>query len=58
MNTKIKSNSEKLGGERMRVFNPSTEEAETGGSLWLRGQPGLQNKLQGSQGYTKKPCLE
>jgi hypothetical protein len=22
-----------------------------------RGQPGLQNEFQDSQGYTKKPCL-
>jgi hypothetical protein len=23
-----------------------------------RGQPGLQNEFQDSQGYTEKPCLE
>jgi hypothetical protein len=26
--------------------------------FWVRGQPGLQSKLQDSQGYTEKPCLE
>jgi hypothetical protein len=24
----------------------------------VRGQPGLQNEIQDSQGYTEKPCLE
>lgn len=26
-------------------FNPSTQEAETGGSLGIGGQPGLHNKV-------------
>jgi hypothetical protein len=26
--------------------------------FWVRGQPGLQNEFQDSQGYTEKPCLE
>jgi hypothetical protein len=26
--------------------------------FWVRGQPGLQSKLQDSQGYTEKPCLK
>jgi hypothetical protein len=40
-------------------FNASTCEAETGESLRVRGQPGLQNKFQDSQGYyVEKPCLE
>ena len=39
------------------TFNPSTWEAEAGG-FWVRGQPGLQNEFQDSQGYTEKPCLE
>jgi hypothetical protein len=30
------------------TFNPSTQEAEAGGSF----------EFQDSQGYTKKPCLE
>jgi hypothetical protein len=25
--------------------------------FWVRGQPGLQNEFQDSQGYTEKPCL-
>jgi hypothetical protein len=42
------------------AFNPSTWEAEAGGSLadlWVKGQPGLQSEFQDSQGYTEKPCL-
>jgi hypothetical protein len=42
----------------VHTFNPSTWEAEAGGFLSSRGQPGLQSKFQDSQGYTKKPCLE
>ena len=30
----------------VHAFNPSTREAETDGSLWVRGQPGLQSKFQ------------
>ena len=40
------------------AFNPSTQEAEAGRSLWVPGQPGLQSELQDSQGYTEKPYLE
>jgi hypothetical protein len=40
------------------VFNPSTREAEAGGFLWVRSQPGLQSEYQDSQGYTEKPCLK
>jgi hypothetical protein len=39
------------------IFNPSTHEAEAGGSLWVLGQPGLHNELQGSQNYTLRPHL-
>jgi hypothetical protein len=28
----------------MHSFNPSTQEAEAGWSLWVRGQPGLQSE--------------
>ena len=42
----------------VHIFNPSTWEAETGGSLWVWGQPGLQSEFQDSQDYTEKPCLE
>jgi hypothetical protein len=42
----------------VHAFNPSTWEAEAGGSLWVRGQPGLQSEFQDSQGYTEKHCLE
>ena len=40
------------------TFNPSTHEAEAGGSLLDRGRPGLQSEFQDSQSYTEKPCLE
>lgn len=36
-----------------RTFNPSSQEAETGGS---QGQPGLQSDCQGC--YIEKPCVE
>ena len=39
-------------------FNPSTWETEAGRSFWVQGHPGLQNKFQDSQGYSKKPHLE
>jgi hypothetical protein len=39
------------------AFNPSTWEAEAGGSQ-VRDHPGLQSEFQDSQGYTEKPCLE
>ena len=39
------------------AFNPSTREAEAGGSLWVPGQPGLQSEFPDrSQSYTEKPC--
>jgi hypothetical protein len=38
-------------------FNPSTREAEAGGSLRGRDQPGLHRKFQDNQDYTEKPCL-
>ena len=34
------------------TFNPSTQEAEAGGFLWVPGEPGLQIQLQDNQGYT------
>lgn len=39
------------------TFNPSTWEAEVGGSLWAQGKPGLESEFQDIQGYTEKPCL-
>lgn len=38
--------------------NPSTREAEVGGSLALTDQPGLKNELQDSQDYKEKRCLK
>jgi hypothetical protein len=40
------------------AFNPSTQETEADGSLWVRDQPGLQSEIQDSQGYKEKHCLE
>jgi hypothetical protein len=41
------------------TFNPSTQEAETGRSLWVQGQRGLPSEFQNKQpGYTEKPCLK
>ena len=42
----------------VHIFNPSTQEVEAGGALWVQGQPDLQNKFQGRQGHTEKPCPE
>jgi hypothetical protein len=37
------------------TFNPSTWEAEAGGSLsWVQDLPGLQSEFQSSQGYIEK----
>jgi hypothetical protein len=38
------------------AFNPSTQEAETAGSLWV-WEKCLQRKLKGSQDYTEKNVL-
>jgi hypothetical protein len=37
------------------ALNPSTQEAESGGSLWVWGQPGLQNEFQNSQATQWNP---
>jgi hypothetical protein len=34
-------------------FNPSTLEAEAGGSLWVQGHTGLQSKFQDVQSWTE-----
>ena len=34
-------------------MNSFFKEAETEGSLWIPGQPGLQSEFQDSQGYKK-----
>jgi hypothetical protein len=39
----------------VHAFNPSTWEAEAGGSLWIQDQPVLQSKFQDSQSYTEIP---
>lgn len=40
------------------TFTPSTQEAETGGFLWVWGQPGQQSEFQHSQDYIEKPCFQ
>jgi hypothetical protein len=40
------------------TFNPSTQEAEAGRSLWVQGQPGLQSEFQDIQGYIVTHCLK
>ena len=43
----------------LSAFNPRTQEAEAGGSLWVQGQPGLQSSLEDNQWcYTERFCLE
>jgi len=36
------------------IFNPSTQEVETGKSLWVWGQPALHSECQDSQSYIKR----
>ena len=40
------------------AFYPSTREAEAGGFLSSRGQPGLQSEFQHSQDYTEQLCVK
>ena len=47
-----------MAAARVHAFNPSTWEAEAGGSLCVQGQPDLQNEFQNSQDHTVKPCLK
>jgi hypothetical protein len=42
----------------VHTFNPNSPEAETGNSLLVQGQFGLQSEFQDNQGYTEKPCLK
>jgi hypothetical protein len=39
-------------------FNPSVQEAEAGGSLRVRSQPGLHSEFQASQGYNSETVSE
>ena len=41
--------------EVAHTFNPNTQKAETGGSLWVWGQPGQQSKFYNKQGYQRYP---
>jgi hypothetical protein len=41
----------------VHVYNPSTKEAEVGGS-WVQGQHGLQSKFKATLGYIARPCLK
>ena len=40
------------------AFNTSIQEAETGRSLRVQGQPGQQSEFQNNQGDTEKPYLK
>jgi hypothetical protein len=40
------------------AFNPSTQEVEEGGFLWVRDQLGLQREFQDSQNCSEKLYLE
>ena len=40
------------------AFNPSSQEAEAGRSLWVWGHPGLHSVFQDSQGSVERPCLK
>lgn len=42
----------------VHTFNTNTREAGAGGSLGVRGQPGLQRELQDGWSYTEKPYLQ
>lgn len=40
------------------AWNPSTQEAEAGGLLQVRGQPGLYNEFLATRGYIISPRLK
>jgi len=40
------------------TFNPSTQEEETGGVLWILGQYGLHREFQTSWAYTERHSLK
>ena len=42
----------------VHAFDPSTQEAEAGGSLQVQGPSALQSKVLYNEDYTEKPCLE
>lgn len=42
----------------IHTFNPSTQEAEVGIFLWVRGQPGLKSEFLYSQSHTADPILK
>ena len=39
------------------TFDPSTQETEAGGYLWIQSQPGYRDRSK-TANYTEKPCLE
>ena len=47
-----------IGAVEAHAFNSSTQETDTGGSLWVQDQLGLQSKFHNSQSYTEKLWIE
>jgi hypothetical protein len=43
-----------IWGLVVHTFNPRTQEAEAGRSLWVWGWPSLQSKNQDSQAYVER----
>jgi hypothetical protein len=41
-----------------KTFNPITQEAKTGRSQQVQGQPDLHGEIQGSEGYTLISCVK
>ena len=42
----------------VHIFNPSTQEAETEGSLCIQSQAVLHSEFLDSQSYIVRPCLK
>lgn len=42
----------------LQAYNPSTQAADTGGSLQVRGQPGLKSECKASINCIVRPCLK
>lgn len=56
--TRVPTKSPVLSSVVQHVFNPSTEETDTAGSLWVPGQSDLHSVFQINQDYIVTPCLQ